>query len=264
MKNKVSILITNFNKADYIEECITSCIKQSYDNFEILLADNYSTDNSSNIIKKFNKNIKLFNIKKIFANAAANQLYSNEILINNSSGDFLCLLDSDDFFELNKLKYIVDFFNNNQNLKLIIDSPLIIKNNIKYKFKPKIKKNNFIWPSIFPTSTLSIRNNFFDNKKIKNLIFDYSRKYNFLEIDFRIQSINYFILNSYKIRNDFLTNYRIVNHGIMSKQKKFTKVWWIKRMQAHNYCMMLHNEYSKFYKKNLDFKITKFINYFLK
>ena len=46
---KVSILISNFNKGDYIQECLDSCIKQSYKNKEIIVYDNFSNDNSKEI-----------------------------------------------------------------------------------------------------------------------------------------------------------------------------------------------------------------------
>ena len=55
-EEKVSILISNFNKEKYLNECIQSCLNQNYKNLEIIIIDNNSTDNSLNIIKSyFNK-----------------------------------------------------------------------------------------------------------------------------------------------------------------------------------------------------------------
>ena len=50
-KEKISILITNFNKEKFIEECILSCLNQNYNNLEIIIVDNSSTDRSMSIIK---------------------------------------------------------------------------------------------------------------------------------------------------------------------------------------------------------------------
>ena len=50
---KFSILITSFNKGKYIEECIKSCLEQTYNNFEIIVCDNYSTDNSEETFIKY-------------------------------------------------------------------------------------------------------------------------------------------------------------------------------------------------------------------
>ena len=60
MKKKplVSILITNYNKRKYLNRCLSSCEKQTYNNKEILLHDDHSNDGSLEIIKK-HKNIKL-------------------------------------------------------------------------------------------------------------------------------------------------------------------------------------------------------------
>ena len=62
----ISILIINFNNAKLISRAVSSCLDQSYKNFEILIFDDGSTDNSRDIIKKFrnNKKIKIFFNKK--------------------------------------------------------------------------------------------------------------------------------------------------------------------------------------------------------
>ena len=59
---KFSILISSFNKGKYIEKCITSCLQQKEKDFEIIVFDNYSTDGTLKILKKFGK--KNQNIQK--------------------------------------------------------------------------------------------------------------------------------------------------------------------------------------------------------
>ena len=57
----VSILILNFNNARFLNRSIKSCLNQSYKNFEILVYDDKSTDESISILKKIkNKKIKIF------------------------------------------------------------------------------------------------------------------------------------------------------------------------------------------------------------
>ena len=46
MSQKVSILIPTYNSSQYIEECLYSVVKQDYDNLEIIVVDNESTDNT--------------------------------------------------------------------------------------------------------------------------------------------------------------------------------------------------------------------------
>ena len=57
MKKKkcVSILITNYNKGNFLEKTINSCLTQNFTNKEILVFDDCSTDNSINLLKKFKK-----------------------------------------------------------------------------------------------------------------------------------------------------------------------------------------------------------------
>jgi len=62
---KASIIIVNFNNAKYLEKCIQSLLNQSYQNLEIIIVDDKSTDNSHEIIKKYKKKATIiFNKKK--------------------------------------------------------------------------------------------------------------------------------------------------------------------------------------------------------
>ena len=73
--NLISILITNFNKSNFLEKSLRSIKNQNYEKYEIIIFDDASTDNSIEIIKKF-KNIKLIaNKKKFYTSPALNQIY---------------------------------------------------------------------------------------------------------------------------------------------------------------------------------------------
>ena len=63
-EEKISILITNFNKEKFIEECILSCLSQNYDNLEIIIVDNSSTDRSMSIIKKYSNKLSIVKKKE--------------------------------------------------------------------------------------------------------------------------------------------------------------------------------------------------------
>ena len=74
MKNElISILITNFNKEKFLKNCLNSVYRQNLKNFEIILFDYCSNDNSLKIIKK-NKRIKLILNKKKISEQAINHL----------------------------------------------------------------------------------------------------------------------------------------------------------------------------------------------
>jgi len=59
---KISIIIVTYNADMYLEEAIKSIIEQNSNNFELIIIDGKSTDNTLSIIKKYDKNINYFKI----------------------------------------------------------------------------------------------------------------------------------------------------------------------------------------------------------
>ena len=250
---KFSILISSFNKGKYIEKCITSCLQQKEKDCEIIVFDNYSTDNTLKILKKFGNKIRLFKKKRLSNSPALNQIDLLKSGFQKSRGEYVCLLDADDYFRVNKLLIIKKYFLKKKNISTIFDLPIkkYISHEKKFKDKKKLQKN--IWPSIIPTSGISCKKVFF-SKFLKKV---FIKKYRNLEIDFRL---NVYVRNLHKnffICNDNLTIYRQVDDGIMSNIKKFSKKWWIKRLEAHNFMEKLFYNHNIQYKNKLDFLLSK-------
>ena len=257
---KISILISSYNKGAYIEECLNSCLNQTYQDYEIILLDNYSNDNTDIILAKYSKNITIKKERKISDNSAANQLDLLKKAFLISSGEILCFLDADDYFEDNKLEDINRIFSQNQKTNIVFDKPSILINNNFYNFKSKKKSSKYIWPTTHPTSSISIKRiflkTFFDDITSKN--------YPLLEIDFRITCLSKMINKNFIVSDKKMTTYRKVSDGIMSKSKFLSKVWWIKRLQAHYFINDILKINKMVYKKNYDFYLTKFIVNLLK
>lgn len=95
MKNniKFSIIIPNYNKEKYIEECLNSVFYQTYTNYEVLFIDDNSTDKSVEIAKNYN--ITLLHSNQRHAGGARN------IGLENATGDYIIFLDSDDYLTTN-------------------------------------------------------------------------------------------------------------------------------------------------------------------
>ena len=136
---KFSIIVTSYNKGLYIKECLKSCLNQSIKDYEIIVCDNFSDDNSELIFKEYNGLIKLIKKEKISKIAAVNQTDLIKEGLKISNGEYICLLDGDDYFQADKLKNINKYFYENKNLNVIFDIPQIKKNNNFYKFKLKKK-----------------------------------------------------------------------------------------------------------------------------
>ena len=92
----ISILVINFNNAKLLTRAINSCLDQSYKNFEILIFDDGSSDNSREILKKFknNKKIKIFfNKKKKKKFAALNAMNGYISIFKKQRGtSYVCLI----------------------------------------------------------------------------------------------------------------------------------------------------------------------------
>lgn len=105
-----SVVIPLYNKEEYIEETLKSVLNQTFKDFEVIIVNDGSTDNSLTIVKGFNdERIKIHNQKNKGAAHTRNQC------IKKSRGKYMALLDADDFWESNhlqELKKLIDKFPN--------------------------------------------------------------------------------------------------------------------------------------------------------
>ena len=123
------------------------------------------------------------------------------------------------------------------------------------------KKNNLFntyWGYIHPTSCISIRRSYSDNLLDKVLNFNYPD----IWLDLRILLFSKY-LHKYNTLNEHLTFYRQFDGNISSKFKRFSKAWWQRRYEAHEYFLNFVKSNNLKINKNFDFFITKLINKFL-
>ena len=99
MSELISIVIPTYNHAHYLERCLKSIENQTIKNYEIILIDNHSIDNTKQIINKF-KNLP---IKYLLIKNEGIYAKSRNLGIKNSSGNIIAFLDSDDWWKNNKL-----------------------------------------------------------------------------------------------------------------------------------------------------------------
>ena len=251
---KISVLISSYNKGNYLEECINSCLKQTHENIEIILLDNYSDDNTKKILEKYENKIKIYFKNKISNFPALNQIDLIKEGIKYCNGEIICLLDADDFFLDNKIYKINKIFEKN-NVDIVYDLPKI-KSKDKYKnFKLKKKFQKNIWPTIINTSAISLKKNYLINCINLNLFEDFS----LLEVDFRLNAISRCMDNNFIILSKSLSIYRIVSNSIMANSKKYSKKWWFRRSQAHNFMKKIYALNNKVYSNYFDIKLTNFI-----
>ena len=135
----ISIIIPTHNSEKYIKKTIFSALDQSYKNIEIIVVDDCSNDNTTKIVK-----LIASKEKKVFLYTLANKYNKKSsgsgskprnFGIKKSKGEYIAFLDSDDFWEKDKLRKQVSSFKKNK---------LISFTNCKYISKDKIFKEKFI------------------------------------------------------------------------------------------------------------------------
>lgn len=103
----ISIIIPVYNTEKYIERCLQSVLAQTYQQFEIIIVDDGSTDGSIEICKKYALKISKIKIVQI---KNSGQSVARNVGIKNASGDYICFVDSDDWIDCFLLEKAVSCF----------------------------------------------------------------------------------------------------------------------------------------------------------
>jgi len=109
MNRLVSIITPSYNSSKFIEECINSVISQTYLDWEMIIVDDRSTDNSRDLITKFAKEND--RIKPIFLEENVGAAEARNVAIKKSKGKYVAFLDSDDLWKNIKLEKQISFMN---------------------------------------------------------------------------------------------------------------------------------------------------------
>ncbi|TGN41527.1 glycosyltransferase [Marinobacter confluentis] len=99
-KPHVSIITPTFNRADFIEQAVDSVLKQSYQNFELLIIDDGSTDDTKERLATVLEDARVH----YFYQANQGQSVARNLALSRASGDLVCFLDSDNYWPENKLE----------------------------------------------------------------------------------------------------------------------------------------------------------------
>jgi glycosyltransferase involved in cell wall biosynthesis len=104
----VSVVIPTYNRANDLERCLKSLQNQSFKNFEILVCDDGSTDNTEEVIRRFDSILTIQYIKDENFGGPARPRNNG---IKKANGNVIAFLDSDDWWYPNKLEVSLQFMN---------------------------------------------------------------------------------------------------------------------------------------------------------
>lgn len=122
-----SIIIPVYNSELYIEKCLNSILKQQFENFEVILIDDGSSDNSAKIIKSFKDHRIRYYYQKNLGPASARNNGAQRAL-----GKYIIFVDSDDYLSDNALNDLAEAI-------LKYDADMVVYNHIKFngeKYEP--------------------------------------------------------------------------------------------------------------------------------
>lgn len=114
--NVVSIISANYNKAAFLEEMVSSVCSQTSSDWELIIVDDCSTDESGNILR----NINHPRIKTIFNEENFGGNYARNVGLKAATGTYAMFLDSDDLLVKDCIQQRLDFFEENKSADLCV------------------------------------------------------------------------------------------------------------------------------------------------
>ena len=139
-KGLVSFIIPTYNREEFVEECIDSVLKQSYQNFEIVIVDDGSLDNTYEICKRLAKDEPRI---KLFRSSHGGVSVARNIALDEALGEYVFFLDSDDVIHPCLIESFVRGMEEN---KATIAATRVanVRPNLWYKVRERCKEQNVI------------------------------------------------------------------------------------------------------------------------
>ena len=152
-KPLVSIVVNCFNGEKYLREALSSILKQTYSNWEVIFWDNQSSDNSKKIFYEFvDKRFKYY-----FSEEHTSLYKGRNEAIKRCKGDIIAFLDTDDWWNEDKLEKQVSFFQDDSVGLAYSNCYLFYENSKKKKvFNNKILKSGYITKDLFKSYDIGI------------------------------------------------------------------------------------------------------------
>lgn len=212
---KVSIIVPLYNASQYIEECLDSCFRQNYANYEVIVINDGSTDDSAEKIKPYLDRIKYVYQENMGGSAARNSG------LNNASGEYVYFLDADDAIFPNTIsKLVTSIEKDNSDLCIGAFETMDAegKKGATFSFRKK--------SCIFFKDELSVLFSAYPNPSTKLFRMDVIRKNKLRFEDLRLaQDLNFYfryLMNCNKVTyiDAILYRYRITNGSISTSYDK--------------------------------------------
>lgn len=122
---KISIIIPTYNVENYVGDCLESVLEQKLDGIEIICIDDFSSDGTVEVLKRYARNYK--EIKIIHNSKNQGLSYSRNRGMDVAQGKYLCFLDSDDMLGKNALKELYNVAERNRTDVIFFNCEMLIE-----------------------------------------------------------------------------------------------------------------------------------------
>lgn len=250
-----TIVITTYNRANLLEHTLKSLADQTFFNFELIIIDNYSTDETLKVIKQFHSlNLKFFQLKN---NGIIS--VSRNFAISKSTCEWIAFLDSDDLWNVNKLQKCFDLIDNNSNrTSLIYHGMDIIKNNRSLgKLRTRellnpvfnnllVKGNTIVFSSVVVKKDLLVKVNGFNSSRNMINTSDYNTWLKIAQCGYEFTYLPE-SLGSYRIHEGNLSNHNFFPQAMEAVKEFFPLVstkdqYKIRNMQIYSQAMIYFSQ----------------------
>ena len=122
---KVSVIVPTYNRADRLKKALDSVFSQTYQDFELIVVDDGSTDKTSKVMESFPKS-QYLSIKK---NSGVSN--ARNVGLASAKGELICFLDSDDLWNEKKIQIQAQWLENNKDSQLCYTDEIWIRNGVR-------------------------------------------------------------------------------------------------------------------------------------
>ena len=245
----ISVVIPTYNRENTIQRAINSVINQTYRNFEILVIDDGSSDNTK---KKINKYLRKYPNFKYHRSNHKGVSSARNMGIKMASGEFISFLDSDDAFLPEKLERQLQYMNEKKINLSLSNGYIVIEESTKYlcSLEPSriIQKEDIILNKVLSSASFIMINKKLSNKYLFDKNLKSSNDIDFLlrvMNDFKLGFINMPLVNINKENNN-----RRISRNVYVKIDSFKKL--ITKLNQSQYnlsqyetCLFLNKIYKK-------------------
>ncbi len=139
---KFTIIIPIYNMEKYIEKVLNSLLFQTYQNFEVIIVDDGSTDATKQIIEPFlkNQNYRYFWKNNGNWGSVINYVLKNKLI----NGDYVTILDGDDWFKNNALEIVVKRLNKNRKIDVVLSKLEIFSRKKRFNLPVILFKSQYV------------------------------------------------------------------------------------------------------------------------